>query len=299
MTIQTLDKIKPVLNFIKKNNRPALQMIEVRENGLYATDLETYIHIKYNFGVEIGHQNINTLGLVDSVKDFEDFPCIDFTTSSTESLTVKVETLKHLLKFASKDETRLSMNSIALNDGALVAVDGHTLHFVELEKKFNREYLMPRTSIGHLIKICSKYKLKEIELLFGDEFTTVRTEYFTLKMRNICRDFVKWRHVVPTKFENSVGVTNWVNFKELKPLFCPYYKCELKEVEGNLVLIPKNYPNNQYIIGKCDIEGLRLLFNASYIERAASGSKEFTIKYNSELTPTEINSSIVMPQRDV
>jgi len=297
----TFKKVKPLFNFIKKEYRQTLQKIRIDEKGMSCTDLETYLRINDTFDLQKGFQDIQTFGLVDSVEDFENFPIFDFTidTMRNDKLKISVDTLSYILKFASKDETRLHLNGVALYRDLLVACDGHTMSYIEHGLENNDNYIMPRTSIALLIRACKAYKLKEIELQFGDDFTIVESEFFSFKMRNIYREYPNIKTVIPTRFTHTLEVTNWVNMKELKSLFCPHFKCKLKEVEGSLVLIPKQYPDNQYIIGKCSLPNFEMFFNASYIERASNGLKEFEIKINNDLTPTMINGSIVMPQRDV
>ena len=65
--------------------------------------------------------------------------------------------------------------------------------------------------------------------------------------------------------------------------------------EGYVYLVPKLYPDNQYVIGAYTGDDFELGFNFDYLVRAANKDKSFKIKFNNLLNPCEVNGSIVMP----
>lgn len=296
----TLKQIKPILNKFKKQNRPILTNALVKGNELRVTDLETDICFKSDFGLEEGLHSIETIGLVDALQDnIEDYPLFQ-ESSKNESFTFNLETIENLLPFCSKDETRLNLNGIALNDGNFVACDGHTLNNYPILEKLKEDYIIPRTSLEILVKLLKKYKIKDdFNCSICGTYFTVNNDNFIFTARLIQRDYAKWRTVIPKKFEGKAFINNWVNFKELKPLLNKRTKSSRLEFKnGEVTLIITGYENNKYIVGKCDKSLDKTIgFNMSYLERASLGNKVFEIKFNNELNPVKVNEAIVMPLR--
>lgn len=295
----TLKQIKTSLNFIKRNkHQPILQNVLVKRDGLYATNLETSVLIKDTFGLDEGLHHINTLGLVDGVNDanmIEQMPVNEMSTDKIDKQLLNCDELKDLLNYV-KDETRLYLNGIAISCDHLVATNGHIMKSYGLHEKCDNSYIMPSDSIKILLKLCKLYKLENIEVIFSESFAVIDNSMFTVKMRLIEREYPKWQAVVPVSFNKQIKVSNWINYKELKPLIKEHRSnaVKLKSIEGNVVLIPSKYPNNQYIIGKCDDE-FDIGFNCEYLNIAAKGDAAFTIKYNNNINAINVNGAIVMP----
>lgn len=294
-----LKQLKPKLSFIKKNSRPRLTQIKVTKTGLECTDLETFVRIKDNYGMSEGLQNYSTLGLTNSSNDVDEYPTHNVDTDHRDFILIDLVKIEECLKYASKDETRLYLNGVAINAGHLVATDGHTMKSYELGEKLEHNYIMPSSSLKVLIKLLKGYKLKGlVRITLNEQWATVDNSQFTLSMRLIQRDYPKWQNIVPTKYSKLIEINDFNKVVEAKELFkeTRSYSSRLSAINGEVYLIPKNYPDNRFLIGTCFAgEDFELGFNYSYLVRASNKKNEFTIKFNNELSPCEVNNAIVMP----
>lgn len=293
-----LKQLKPKLNFIKNNHRPMLSNIKVTKGALKCTNLETYVTIKDNHGMREGLQAFNTLGLIDSdTTNVDDYPCNTVDIKHRDILLVELSQLERCLQFASKDETRLQLNGVAINSGHLVATDGHTLKSFKTELSSEHSYIMPSTSLKVLIKLLKGYKLKGlVRIELNESYATIDNSNFTLSMRLIAREYPKWQTIIPSKYEYTLDMIGFKMLMEYKALFkeTRSHSCILKGSEGVILLTPKNYPNHNIIIGTCNHD-FEIGFNFDYLVRAANKQDSFTIKYNNELGPVLVNDCIVMP----
>lgn len=294
-----LKQLKPKLNFIKENARPILTMVKVTKNSLEVNDLETYVTIKNNHGLSEGLHRYDTLGLVagEGAANLDEYPLAPIGTHQ-DIILVSLSDLEHTLKYASKDETRLHLNGVAIDGGYMVATDGHTLNRVKLEKETSRNYIMPRTSLAVLIKLLKGYKLTGlIRIEFNDSHALVENAQFKVSMRLIERDFPKWQAIIPTEgFLNEIDVSEMPDFKDFKLLLNKRSNaCSIKASEGYVSLVPKLHPHISFIIGAYTGDNFELGFNFDYLVRAAKKDKSFKIKFNNLLSPCEVNGSIVMP----
>ena len=301
----TLKKLKTALNFINKGAkyRPILGNVLVQLDGLYCTDLETYVKIKDNFDLNKGYQQLNTLGLKPSIELEEEIPVRNFSTSFTDRLMVNIKDLEYMLKFASKDKTRPFLNSIAISEERIAACSGHVINKIDIDNPIKygasrNSYIMPRTSLNVLIKLCKAYKYENVYLELEEEFTNVKTASFDFQMRNIDRDYPKLSTVIPTKFKTTIEIDNFIDFKALKPVFNKRtYGCEIKNDDGYLKFIIGE-TKQEFIVGEAPIDlddDFSIGFNCSYLDLASRGQKSFTIKINDAFKPCEVNGSIVMP----
>lgn len=293
-----LKQLKPKLNFIAKNVRPRLTQIRVNKDSLQCTDLETYVTIKNNHGMSEGLQHHSTLGLTNSTNDVEEYPLFNVDRNHRDVLNIDLEKLERCLQFTSKDETRPQLNGVAINGGHLVATDGHTLMTYKLDKKLENDYILPSTSLKVLIKLLKGYKLTGLVTIeLNESYATVENSQFSFTCRLIQREYPKWQAIVPTKFTHHVIINSFENTKDAAPLFkeCKRsHACRMVGSEGIVSLIPKNYPNDRYVIGKC-VDDFEMGFNYSYLVRAANKSDDFIFKYNGDLNPCEFNEAIIMP----
>lgn len=293
----TLKQLKPKLNFIKSKRVTIIDKVLITENELRCANFYTEVCIKDTFGLSRGLHDLKTLDLVNSpdIENVKQYPLLDFTPIKSPSIIVSVADLTDLLKYASKDETRLSLNSIALDDKVLVAVDGYKLKYINVDTELEGTFLMPRDGIEVLIKIVKLFKDKSISIRFDDTYAMVETSKYAIKMRLVKRTFPKWRNIIPSKFSKTILINNW-NFKEIKHLFDKaHYICTLENILGLVQLKIKGQDNFSQVVGQCDNDFTKIAFNASYLDIASKGDKSFEIKLNNELTPCLVNNAIVMP----
>tara|TARA_R100001086_G_scaffold245229_1_gene175884 strand:- start:48 stop:956 length:909 start_codon:yes stop_codon:yes gene_type:complete len=299
----TLKQLKPILNYVKKEVRPIIRNILVTDKGLIATNFETMLLIKNTFGLKSGLHDIETLGLINdpSLDNIEDYPIVEFELDPLDKVSTTFQMLNNLLPFCSKDETRIHLSGIAVDNDSLVACDGFTLNYYALNQDIKHNYIIPNSSIELLLKLIKKFKIesKEIVLKLNEEYLLIENENFSLLSRLIARDYAKWNGVIPKKYSNSFEVTNWIDYKELKPLFNKRTNaCSIQLKKGKVLLNIPNYPKEKKVIGTCD-ESLKteIGFNVKYLDRAANGCNQFTIRFNNELSPTSVNNAIVMPMK--
>ena len=295
----TLKQLKPIFKFIARGyNGTILNNILVASEGIKITDLESTLLIKDDYNLGQGLHVLETIGLVDAyTKDISDYPYERFNYSSFKGaelpMSCFIETIKDIHQYASKDETRQHLNGIAFDSGHIIATDGHCLKAVKIVG-LEGSYILPSKGIDILLKLAAKYKLKNVMIELSDNLVMIDNEFFTLTMRPIDREYVKWKAIIPTKWNSSLDICEWINFKELKPLFDRrHYKCEIVASEGCISLV---VAGQNYIIGNCDDELLvRIGFNGSFLDKAIGKDRHFTLKYNNEITPCLVNGVIIMP----
>jgi DNA polymerase III sliding clamp (beta) subunit (PCNA family) len=291
-----LKTLKTKLSFIKKQHRSNLRLIEVLSGeGMYCTDLETYVHIKDTFGMIDGFQNIETFGILPSVKSDESVSDKDFTApKKSEQVTVKLDDLFYCNKFSSSDETRLHLNTVAFDNSNMISINCHVLKKYET-KKLKNTYLVPRVSIKILEGLVKSYKIKgDITIKFSSHFAFIDTSHFALKARLINRDFPKWQSVIPTQFKTIVTLNSLPRLVDIKPLLDKRGLSVVIEcLDGNITLKIPNH-DFSYKIGQHS-EDFRVGFNMGYIELVRNNMADITLKFNNELSACEINNAIVMP----
>lgn len=293
-----LKQLKPKLNYIKKNTRPRLTQIKVNSDSLECHDLETYVKIKDNHGMSEGLQQYSTLGLTSSTSDVDEYPTYNIDRNHRDVINIDMSKLERCLQFASKDETRLYLNGVAINAGHLVATDGHTMKSYELDNQLEHNYILPSTSLKVLIKLLKGYKMTGlVTLTLNESWATVENSQFSFSMRLIQREYPKWQNIVPTGFKHTIAIDYFndaLNKKELFKVDKRSNSCRLLGSEGNVYLVPKNYPDTKIIVGTAS-EEFEIGFNFDYLVRAANKRDTFFIKFNNNLSPIEVNDSIVMP----
>jgi DNA polymerase III sliding clamp (beta) subunit (PCNA family) len=292
-----LEQLKTKLNYLKKNKRPILNMVQVTVDGLQCTDLETDIKIKNTFSLNQGLQKLDSLGLLPSSNDMiNEYPELFLKTDySRDTVTVKIDDLFYCAKFASNDETRLYLNCVAFDSGYMVGIDGHTMKTYKT-KKLDESYLIPRTSLKVLDGLIKGYKIKgDITFNFDDSFAYVDNEFFSFKSRLIKREFPKWQTVVPAKYKYNLLMSDLPSLKTIKPLLNPKTNIvHVTSVNKKLSLVIPNQ-DLSYPIGEYQGDDFTLGVNMTYLERACNGEKLVCLKFNNELAPLEINNAIVMP----
>lgn len=293
--MSTLKKVKPIFNFIKKSRTP---LVLCKNYELIGTDSETTVKIKDAFNLSDGLHKVATLGLVDSDRDIEGFPLCDFSGKAVDKITVLLEDIEMLIKFASDDETRPQLNSAGVNSGHLVATDGVTLHSVKLTKELKSDYVIPKTSLKILIRLMKAYGRLGVEIRLNKEFAFIENDDFGLKSRLLDREYPRWLNIVPKSFKDEIEVTSWIDFKELKCVFNKRFTSSIEIRDGEIVFKIIGC-DNEYVIGKCDkgLDNIVIGFNVSYIDRVVGKNESFTLKFNNEYQPVMINDSIVMPMR--
>lgn len=301
----TLKQLKPALNFIKKEHRPVLKLVNVTSEGMRLTNLETYIIVNDSFGIEPGFYEVPELGIVNNSKQCDEFPQFPELDQVKMSVELTQGELEAFIPFCSKDETRLMLNGMALNKGHLVATDGHRMHFKNLNIDSDHDsYIFPRESLVILNKLLKKYKVNEFTVNYSDDFSQVKTDYFTFYARLIQREFPKWDYCVPKKFTGVFTINEWPSFKEIKPLLKRSYasRIELKNKKVSIHFLTESGEELTHIIGESSkyIE-FTVGFNALYLDQLFKKHSELTFKFNSELSPVGFMADgyegVIMPLR--
>lgn len=294
MTIK-LETLKSKLSFIKKRGvRPILGNVQITKDGLTCTDLESYVFVKSNYGLNEGFQGIEVLGLVPSVSDI-DYPAIDFDINyNKEHVTVKLDELFYCNKFASDDETRLYLNCVAFDNSHMVGINGHILKSYKT-KELTGSYLVPRTSIKVLEGLIKAYKMKgSIDIYFESDFAIIDTEYFKFKARLIQREFPKWQSVVPAKYLQTVKLSGIPKLSVVKPLLNKSTKAVKIECIDGKILLSITGHDLKFNLGTHDSD-FSLGINMSYLDITCNGKESVELKFNNSLVPLLINDAIVMP----
>lgn len=303
--IMEIDKVQSALRFIKKGiSRPELSRVLAAQNGLFATDLETDVHVKDTYGLNHGlhfHARLGSNEL--TCESLNSWPLIMSEREIENTVQIDAQQLKYLFKHSSKDETRPWLNGVAFQSGYAIATNGHTLKFIKTNKFVeNKTYIVPRTSIDILMKFLRGFKFdkRDVTVKLTSTHAIVENDSFRIDMRLINRPFVKWRNHVPIKFENTVHVESWVNYiKYQRTLNKVNRKVVLKGLGGQLYLCGGTENNEElvgsYITEECEHHDFQIGFNCDLLELAREGKKEFEIKFNNDISPVSVNGVIVMP----
>lgn len=297
----TLKQLKSVFSFANKTNRLLLTRVVVGVNNLILTDLDTMIEVKDNFNLEKGFYDIKTIGLTSSVDgDIDEYPhyLFDFNMDEIFSFSWSQKGIESFLPFCSKDKTRRNLNGVAVNLNHLVATDGYVLKCESLgENKTDESFIMPFESLQILNKLLKKYKMKDRFMFYlNEEYLIVKNDNFNFKAKLIQINYPKWKAVIPNKYQHEFTVNNWLDVKELKPLFNRTNAIEIELNNGVVVATIKGY-DKTYTIGQCpNTLSLKFGFNAKMFDTCVENNKEkIKVKFNNELAPMLINNNIGMP----
>jgi DNA polymerase III sliding clamp (beta) subunit (PCNA family) len=291
-----LQKIKAALPK-RKLSLSILGNVNVTERAMHFTDTDTSIIIKQNFGLKAGLHPIENLGLINEIVEHpNEFPSFnDFMKMSfDESIKIDWKDLIQIVKHSSSDETRLYLQSVAFNQGHLVATNGFHLKAVKLESELKENYIIRKDSIELLLKFLKGFKIDdEITVMFNANYAVIETNDFIFYMRLIHHDFLRWNAVVPKKTAHKFTIDNFPSIKDYKAFFNRANASKLLG-ENNTVYFVIPDTSIKLEIGKCDHD-FTLGFNAKFLDIASEGKKEFQIKYNNNLSPVVVNDCIVMP----
>ncbi len=290
------NKIKTLLNYCTKQSRPALSHVLITRNDIQATDLETSILFKSNYGHAIGVHSINTLGEYSKASEsvrVDDLPMIDYRIKGNDNTLVNVKTLETLNKHASKDETRVHLNSICFDKTKVVATNGYHLKVVELTNELKEQYLISRESINVLVKLCKLFKVERVQIYFNDEFAIIDNDSFIITMRLIKREYIKYAPVIPQKFKTTISINNYPDMRVIKP-FLIKGKERVEFNSNGTSGIKLLFGDNHIIVGESS-DIFNIGFNPLYIDIAREGLKNFKLQFNSNLAPCLVHESIVMP----
>lgn len=297
----TLNQIKPIFNFIKKNTRPILRHVLVDDTTVRLTDIDTYIVMHDTFGLAPGFHAIETIGLVgptDAIP-LEEYPAAPPSITATIRFEWSQQSISSFLPFTSNDETRLFLMGVAISRGHLVATNGHILKRQELgESLQDCNYIMPTSSLRLLVRLLKKYKINCDFIVYLDEdFILVSNSCFAFKARLIKREFPNWKAIVPDRFDHELVITDWIDIKELKPLFNKHYGVTLRAGSGVVVAIIKGHVE-EYLVGVCDKElQASISFNARYITTCIEKEGTALLQFSSGIAPALLNNNVIMPLR--
>lgn len=294
-TMKTVKSIKTLFNFTKKAQRPVLNYIRVDDDGMTATNVAWNIRLHNSYDLKQGFHKVDTLEY-NVTSEVEDFPIINEDFVIKDTIKVSVVRLVDLLKYSSKDETRILLNSIAVSRGYLVACDGHTMKSYKIDDHKN-DYVLPSDSIKFLIKVAKKFKETTLTLELNEDRLLVSTNDFTFSSHLINREYVKWESVQPKSFTHEITINNAPSFKEIKALLNERsYGVKFEIIEGYVNLKFPEYPDKNMRIGlsSSDLK-MDIGLNYSYFERAVGKDKDIQFLFNSELSPLKINGAIIMP----
>jgi len=303
----TLKQLKPILKSlnIRGDFRPILNNVLVTSDSLSIHDLETCITIKDTYGLKEGLHTLETIDLLKENNgiDIKEYPLLPKQDATDFKVILNINDLERFLKFVSKDQTRLHLNGVGISDGHIVATNGHILKFKEIEYDSNaQDIIIPTKSIKTLVRLMKKYKLENAYCEIDDIYLFIDNSQFRFTSRLISREYPRWQAVIPQKFEYQFNVTNWINYKELKPLFNPKTKrCTITVLDG-MVNFKIDGHDTSYLIGSCEDTKLNLNinFNGEYLDLVCKNKANETIvlKGNNELSPIlSNNNEIVMPMK--
>lgn len=288
-----LSKIKTLLKFASKQKRMELNHCFVDNGNLIATDLSTSVMINNDFGLHEGHYKIAELGDFSTPLRGADPVYIHWNQRIESKTLVKISDLESVSKHASKDETRICLNTVCFDNTNMAATNGYHLKLVKLDVTLTSQYLIHRDSVKIIIDFCKDYKITDIEIKFNSEFATIETMFFTIQCRLIQQEYLKYQMVIPKSFKHTIQIYNFPDIKAIKPYIdAKKPTCKLTGIDGIVHLVIGE--NISIVVGKTDKE-FTLGFNPYFIDIAKEKSKTFTIKWNTELNPCEINNCIVMP----
>lgn len=292
-------QVKQVKSIAIFNKEKFFNYLKVESGTVSVTDFETFVTLKdATKELSDGFYIISTLTEHSKpIPEEREFPIFDGFNRIGNTLTIEAEAIAKIAKHASKDEIRPFLMSVCFQDKNIVATDGYTLKAIDIPSRGDfKESLVPVSSIEVLLKLCKLYRYKNVTIEFSPNYARVVTKDFEWESRLRPQEYIKWRAVVPKKFDKVLTISKWIDFNSLKPSMNKNkgYPSLIEVKNGEIIF---SIPETDIVIklGESEAEGLRLGFNASYLERASEGLKSFEIKVNSPLSPCLVNGCIVMP----
>jgi len=295
--MRTLEQIKTVLKYASKQKREALNHCLITPKGIQATDLETNVLIKNSYDLK-GVYKIDQLGAFSKASELikvEDIPWIEWELKEVDKIHVSIKTLETINKHSSKDETRIFLNGIYFDNENIVATNGYHLKAVRHEQTLNNSYIIPRESIDILSKLCKAYKVSSVVLRFEPNWVEFNSEHFTWQSRLINREYIKYQAVIPKKWNETMEIKNFPELKTYKTFLEKNKEKSILEIINNEIFFIIPNTEIKIKIGETSIKDTAIGFNPLFLEIAREDKKDFTINFNSELSPVLINDSIIMP----
>ena len=307
-----IKKLRPVFNKFKSSTRPVLATARILGNTTTLFDAETAITFFSNFGLSApGCYDVKSFGLLNHpTMDINEYPEIAWDSNSLidGSVDINLQDLEYLLPFASKDGTRLHLNSIAIDNGHLVATDGHCLRFKKLDNlAIENNYILPATSLHILVKLLKKFKIKTVQIKFSTDkkHAYVYTEFFNWRCLLINRDYIRWQSALPnaTDYNTTWKIANWINFNDLKSAFNDRrsYKMKLKIVNQELYLIINEGTVQEIskpvgrVVNTSENKIKSISINAAYLDKSLKNNFTMELSIKNSLSPIRAGDTIVMP----
>lgn len=294
-------KIISVLkNLTKKQSRPILEKICIRDGRTYATDLETYVELKNDFSLPVGLYRPEFLEFAKNegdAFDVSEYP-VPMKFKKEKSIVAKISDLDELLPFCSKDQTRIQLNSILVEQSGLVATNGHIMGVIPNDYSTalgDSEFLLSRQSVGHMLKVLAALghkKSESIRIEFNDSWACIDTPTATIYSRLIDREYPKWRLVLPNfsgKNVNTFHIDGGLKASELRPMASRTEGVEIDFNRGRVVgyddLSEISRPINIHNSGDRPSENWRV--NYRYLCEVVGKGAKFTQIDGARLVPVK------------
>ena len=151
------------------------------------------------------------------VDDFPRFPTVDNTPFQTGTTAAKftgaglLDILTKVLPAVSDDEMRRSLAGVCFDgrNNAIVATDGHRLHYVEVNTDFvgNVDFMVSKQSAKVLSSVL-KAKTENVHIRRRDNFLSFVGDDFELVTKKVDSEFPDWTQVVPSQSKHEVTISN-------------------------------------------------------------------------------------------
>lgn len=116
---------------------------------------------------------------------------------------------------------RYYLAGIAINDGAMVATDGHRLHYHNLSDVFKVKeggYTIPAHAVAMIIAACKELKLTDFSLDFGLECGCAYVGFYKIFFKYIDGKYPEWRKVLPQGESSQPAAISPSIMQEIKDL---------------------------------------------------------------------------------
>ena len=261
----------------------------------------------------ITEKSIYDLEVIES----ESFPNITYENVIGVGLTINREKflagLEKIDYAKSKDSSKDILTSIQVeienNRMILCANDGYRLAEIQLnlsKECENQQFLLPKESVKHLLKLLAKYKNDYIYLLKKDNILHIQINGTTFQTRLVEGQYPDYKRILPKEFEKIVAVNREEIINAVETLTCISKEAPVDIIyskkENTLKVIMQGIKNK----GTENIKGFSLISESNEKEQIhvrlkteyflqalkTFSSKMVYLKLNEELRPIILGSSI-------
>lgn len=281
--LKLLELVKP-----KKTTRPLLSDMALFKDRIEVTDLDISLTVPFNSNAEkdciidFAIFKASKGASFRQIDDISNWPVLPNTSKEFKKVEGLREALNSVGHAMSKDETRLFLCGVYFELTSIVATDGHRLSKYGIITGL--EGILPRKAVD----ILSSKHFDIVEATHDDDYFYFKAANGAfMSARKIKREYVKYKSIVPTKYNAHcmIGKNDVVN--AVKPFLKLISKSKAVKIKGvgEKIEISGHDCNgvplfNTSIFGRDSSDkGIEIAFNAGYLLDVVEACENDTITF--------------------